>query len=425
MKAKKIFPLLLLYLIIFFESQAYAQNWFPLEVGNKWQYLVEGSFAFSYENYDKYSLEEYSIDADTFFNDHTYYMWSKYPGYWIRYDESDQSIYVWWNDSDNVFMNFSIPIDSTINRFEPFTNDYHNSYIENRSFDYNDNSYDVKGYLGYEATDLPVIWAYNYFYPGWGWVYDEEWGWDMGAGGSWVKTKKLIQSNIGGNNYSENYFPQINIDPLTAINNSTFQLIPEVHHQYNHVFPDSSINHGLNFIDTVKMHSFYSRGNTVLRNTVIYGTSISGAKKWEINTTLDMDLIRDDYKFNYRIEAIDKGLIPHRSFSPDTGYYIAVFDTTTDVIDIHEPLTLFKLYQNYPNPFNPTTSILYATNSRQLVTLKVFDILGNEIVTLVNNEKPAGEYKVEFDGSNLPSGIYFYQLKAGNYIKIRKMILLK
>jgi hypothetical protein len=87
--------------------------------------------------------------------------------------------------------------------------------------------------------------------------------------------------------------------------------------------------------------------------------------------------------------------------------------------------TEFSLSQNYPNPFNPSTSIQYAVSSRQFVTLKVYDVLGNEIATLVNEEKPAGEYEVEFDAIDLPSGIYFYQLKAGNYIETKKMILLK
>jgi hypothetical protein len=95
----------------------------------------------------------------------------------------------------------------------------------------------------------------------------------------------------------------------------------------------------------------------------------------------------------------------------------------------------FLLNQNYPNPFNPTTSIRYSTGSRQFVTLKVYDILGNEIATLVNEEKPAGEYEIEFSakggsasGGNvygLSSGIYFYQLKAGNFVETKKMILFK
>ena len=90
----------------------------------------------------------------------------------------------------------------------------------------------------------------------------------------------------------------------------------------------------------------------------------------------------------------------------------------------------FSLSQNYPNPFNPVTKIRYSipfggTSLMKYVQLKVYDILGNEIATLVNEEKPAGYYEIEFNGSNLTSGIYFYRLGAGKYYFIRKMMVLK
>ena len=90
---------------------------------------------------------------------------------------------------------------------------------------------------------------------------------------------------------------------------------------------------------------------------------------------------------------------------------------------------LFLLSQNYPNPFNPNTVISYQLPASSDVTLKVYDVLGNEVTTLVNEYKPAGKYEVEFNSSpgirDLASGIYFYQLKAGDYIITKKMILLK
>jgi len=89
----------------------------------------------------------------------------------------------------------------------------------------------------------------------------------------------------------------------------------------------------------------------------------------------------------------------------------------------------FALLQNYPNPFNPTTVISYQLPVSGNMTLKVYDILGNEVATLVDEFKPAGSYEVEFNPAsgnrNLASGIYFYQLKAGNTIDTRKMILIK
>ena len=85
----------------------------------------------------------------------------------------------------------------------------------------------------------------------------------------------------------------------------------------------------------------------------------------------------------------------------------------------------YRLDQNFPNPFNPTTTIKYQIPELSFITLKVFDVLGKEVMILVNEEKSAGYYKVEFNASLLTSGIYFYQLKAGNYIETKKMIFIK
>jgi len=85
----------------------------------------------------------------------------------------------------------------------------------------------------------------------------------------------------------------------------------------------------------------------------------------------------------------------------------------------------FVLEQNYPNPFNPSTKIKFAIASKQYVTLKVYDVLGNEIAVLVNNEKPAGSYEIEFNATNLSAGVYYYTLSANNFVQTKKMMLLK
>jgi hypothetical protein len=85
----------------------------------------------------------------------------------------------------------------------------------------------------------------------------------------------------------------------------------------------------------------------------------------------------------------------------------------------------FSLSQNYPNPFNPSTVISYRLPVIGFVTLKVYDILGREVVTLVNEEKSIGIYEVEFNATGFPSGIYFYKLQAGPFTETKKMILLK
>jgi hypothetical protein len=97
--------------------------------------------------------------------------------------------------------------------------------------------------------------------------------------------------------------------------------------------------------------------------------------------------------------------------------------TSTDLSEVIP--TEFLLHQNYPNPFNPSTKIEFKIPEAGLVNLKVYDILGSEVSTLVNEVKLVGSYEVEFDASTLASGIYFYRIQSGNFIETKKMVLLK
>jgi photosystem II stability/assembly factor-like uncharacterized protein len=114
-------------------------------------------------------------------------------------------------------------------------------------------------------------------------------------------------------------------------------------------------------------------------------------------------------KFYYRLKQID--------FDGSFEY--------SDIVEVEIAPSVFFLSQNYPNPFNPSTSIQYAISSRQFVTLKVYDVLGKEIATLVNEERIAGTYEIIFNSSSLASGIYYYQIRAGDYVETKKMILMK
>ena len=126
---------------------------------------------------------------------------------------------------------------------------------------------------------------------------------------------------------------------------------------------------------------------------------------------------------------------------PRTGYAVGLEGvilkmeidfSSVDVESGENKLFEFKLYQNYPNPFNPQTSIRYTTDCHQTVILKVYDALGVEIATLVNDEKEPGTYEIEFNinnhknnSRNLTSGVYFYQLQIGNLIETKKMLYIK
>jgi hypothetical protein len=93
--------------------------------------------------------------------------------------------------------------------------------------------------------------------------------------------------------------------------------------------------------------------------------------------------------------------------------------------DDNNSLRRFSLEQNYPNPFNPVTNILYTISENSLVSLKIFNPMGELIETLIDEEKSAGKYSVKFNASKLPSGIYFYQLQAGDFTERKKMVLIK
>ena len=143
----------------------------------------------------------------------------------------------------------------------------------------------------------------------------------------------------------------------------------------------------------------------------------------------DPDIVGTTGNYKYRLKQID---------------FDGSFEYSNEIeVEVDFTPKEFVLYQNYPNPFNPTTKIKYSIptppssspllkgrNEVGFVSLKVYDVLGNEVATLVNEEKQPGVYEVEFDshsdeGQNLSSGIYFYTLKAGNFISIKKMVLLR
>jgi hypothetical protein len=141
--------------------------------------------------------------------------------------------------------------------------------------------------------------------------------------------------------------------------------------------------------------------------------------KWQTwKTTTIPNVVLEAGKQVMRVEIAQGGFnLDKMIFSPSAS--------AVDDPEIREIPAVFSLSQNYPNPFNPNTTIRYSLPVQSFVDLKVFNIRGEEVVTLVEEEQPAGNYDLDFDGSELNSGIYFYAVEAGEYKNVRKMILLK
>ena len=154
---------------------------------------------------------------------------------------------------------------------------------------------------------------------------------------------------------------------------------------------------------------------------------------WKVMGTTKDNLFIDDSIFyapfgglvtlNYRIRAKDVQNL-YSVYSDIESIRIELNHKVTDANELNTDKE-FRVYQNYPNPFNPSTKINFSIPTSEFVTLKVNDMLGKEVATLINEERPTGNYVVKFDASRLSSGIYFYTLKAGNYTQTKKLILIK
>lgn len=138
-----------------------------------------------------------------------------------------------------------------------------------------------------------------------------------------------------------------------------------------------------------------------------------------------------EYQFrslSYKVEAIDESDKPSlKSDRAIINGYVAPCDPIDAPVFTNNEIPVdFELHQNYPNPFNPKTEINFDLPTNTFVTVKIYNLLGEEIALLVKNEyKNAGRYAVIFDGSNLASGLYFYSIKAGSYKDVKKMVLIK
>jgi len=149
-----------------------------------------------------------------------------------------------------------------------------------------------------------------------------------------------------------------------------------------------------------------SVGNIIWEHTIENDTA---------STLMTLDISNENKLYYLGTENI----LPNNIFIIKTSYDV------TNIVENKTFLNDYKIYQNYPNPFNPTTKINYSLPQTNFVTIKVYDLLGSEVKTLVNEEKLIGNYEVEFDASNLSSGVYFYRIQAGKFLDTKKLILLK
>ncbi len=242
-------------------------------------------------------------------------------------------------------------------------------------------------------------------------------GWTTGVAFLFKTSDAGITWEKISNGTSDEVFDIYFADPMNGItcgwfNNGTGHNGGEIHkttnggYSWKKVLEDYSTVY-LSIASNKHSNSLYSVGGAILK-------SVDNGDTWfNINNPSSMSV-------GSIIFTDERGWIIGKSGT------ILTKSTTTDVKEKPEPFaSYFSLYQNYPNPFNPSTKIKFVIPKSSFVSLKVYDILGREVATLLNEEKHPGSYEVEFDGSNLSSGIYFYRLQARDFSDTKKFILLK
>ncbi|HCY76994.1 MAG TPA: hypothetical protein DHV28_13820 [Ignavibacteriales bacterium] len=189
---------------------------------------------------------------------------------------------------------------------------------------------------------------------------------------------------------------------------------------------------GLSITDITFLDSLYADVEVIRDDSILVTSNHYNISPTLFQTQIELDstilLVGD--KIKIRCVATDSTIFENIASNPDNGFFeFTVLPTTPLDVSNYSTDYHFELFSNYPNPFNPRTSIQYAISNSQLVTLKVYDILGKEIATLVNEEQNPGNYAVEFNpvfsNQSLTSGVYFYRLQAGDFVKTKKMLLLK
>ena len=278
--------------------------------------------------------------------------------------------------------------------------------IQKQVYLYNDNLY-MKIIYELSGNNLQQSWRTSYYYDSEGNLSEEIEQQKQGA--DWQDEYKNIYSyNPKGNKVNSNWFENYNGEWHFVQQDSLFY--DESDRIKEYIMYD---NTGTKFL--IEKTEYYILSKEVIEYYDEGNSDLIEEFKWIYNYNSDSTL-KETLFFDY------VNSLPELDLKWEYSY--ADLSEVTSVKTYNVFLS-FHLSPNYPNPFNPTTNIGFQIAKLGFVSLKVYDVLGREVAILVNEEKPAGNYEVKFDGSALSSGIYFYKLSTENYTSVKKMILMK
>ena len=245
---------------------------------------------------------------------------------------------------------------------------------------------------------------------------------------------KVVRIGDGGNPYLQEIVPDspVGVDPIDLLReqfnqwkdslfNSVDPFLSELYVDYDTIAANGSSQSRITLIPKNNSDTLLASGLEILLSNTGEGT-LSGVTDLGNGTYTDTITA----PFYIGTDTISATVISGTDTVALFQKVVVVYTTPTSVQSIDSPNPdIFYLFQNYPQPFNPATTIKYQIPEFSFVTVKVFDLLGNEIVTLVNEKKLKGIYEVSFSADGLASGVYIYKLTAGNFTTSKKLIILK
>jgi hypothetical protein len=398
----------------FFISETFAQNFFPLKVGNAYQVIDDwywnvGHFSGSGTDYQNLIVQSDSLINGLFFykfsNNFNYYPSINYDCLY-RYDSLNQKLFIQIpNDSTTrLAVDFNAPLDSQ-----------YISYINGEPINFISQGLSYKIVMG----DTQLVYSMKHPQEDNIPLYVYEFSANIGLSKykEYAVTTNMLYShdqNIVAAIIDSLFYDQLilRVDSLYPVEDrpvDTFPFLLTI--PYTASYTD--------LIDSFYLDVQHLRADTLVQ-TKKYNISTSNP---HISFNLAGKLSGDKIKF--RVTITDTSIFYNVAHYPDTGWVVMNVLPPILNVEIGNIPSDYKLAQNFPNPFNPTTTIRYQIPEPAFVIIRVFDVLGNEIETLLNEEKIAGSYEAEFDGSGLTSGIYYYKITAGEFSQTNKMVLIK
>jgi len=236
----------------------------------------------------------------------------------------------------------------------------------------------------------------------------------------------IAYHDVDANNIGLAYRPDEGVD-LEASNDQGYDIYWTVAGEWLEYTIQVSADGLYDIIPYVSTVPGFGNFRILINNVDVSGkkqvTNTGGWQSWTPITVPEVPLKAGVHVLRFEINTDYQSEIKNWLFSLNS--IMVKLSSSIDVEDSVPVPMEFSLLQNYPNPFNPTTKISFQIPVNGFVTLKVYDILGNAVATLVNEKKSAGNYEVKFDASNLASGFYFYEINADNFKQVRKMMLIK